>query len=45
MACKYIYKGTTYTKEQFESFVKEEFVKKSPENQFFSLLEKHISSH
>ena len=27
MACKYIYKGTTYTKEQFESFVKEEFVK------------------
>jgi hypothetical protein len=40
MACKYIYKGTTYTKEQFESFVKEEFVKKSPENQFLSLLEK-----
>ena len=40
MACKYIYKGTIYTKEEFESFVKEEFVKKSPENQFLSLLEK-----
>jgi hypothetical protein len=40
MACKYIYKGTTYTKEEFESFVKEEFVKKSPENKFLSLLEK-----
>lgn len=40
MACKYIYKGTTYTKEEFESFVKEEFVKKSPENQFLSLLAK-----
>lgn len=38
--CKYTYKGTTYTKEEFESFVKEEFVKKSPENQFLSLLEK-----
>ena len=40
MACKYIYKGITYTKEEFESFVKEEFVKKSPENKFLSLLEK-----
>lgn len=40
MACKYIYKGTTYTKEEFESFVKEEFVKKSSENKFLSLLEK-----
>jgi hypothetical protein len=40
MACKYIYKGTTYTKEKFESFVKENLVKKSPENQFLSLLEK-----
>jgi hypothetical protein len=40
MACKYIYKGTTYTKEEFESFVKEEFIKKSPENKFLSLLEK-----
>lgn len=38
--CKYIYKGTTYTKEEFESFVKEEFVKKSSENKFLSLLEK-----
>ena len=40
MACKYIYKGKIYTKEEFESFIKEEFVKKSSENKFLSLLEK-----
>lgn len=40
MACKYIYKGNTYTKEEFETFVKENIVKKSPENKFLNLLGK-----
>lgn len=38
MACKYIYKGKTYTKGEFESFVKENIIKKSPENKFLNLL-------
>jgi len=41
MACKYIYKGTTYnTREEFLEYAKENIIKESSENKFMQLLEK-----
>lgn len=40
MSCIYKYKGRSYTEDEFKSFVKEEFIKKSPKNKFLSILEK-----
>ena len=41
MACKYIYKGTTYnSREEFLEYAKENIIKKSSENKFMQLLEK-----
>ena len=41
MACKYIYKGTTYnSREEFLEYAKENIIKESSENKFMQLLEK-----
>lgn len=40
MACKYYYKHKVYSEQEFKDYVLDNIVKKSPENQFMSLLQK-----